>query len=196
MYPNIKVASAEPNKIVMRDGPVDLTVEPNRVGVQLFDRTGLKDLPATTAKIANSIFAILEVPEFTRIGLREIYWKVFPTKAEASAEVLKFGLLRLPEGKHFGVAGPPISPEIHFQREEGSKGFGVRIKAETVEFKVEFPYVWHKVAESIAEIRETLSFDIDCFVQGTILRSQISIEDWITQTLHVIRRDTDAFLGG
>lgn len=80
--------------------------------------------------------------------------------------------------------------------EEGSKGFSIRIKAEGIEYKLELPPIWHKVAKSVSEVHETLSFDIDSYVQGTILPSQIAFEDWITQTLHVIRRDTDGFLGG
>ena len=89
-----------------------------------------------------------------------------------------------------------LNPEISFRKEEGSKGFSIRIKADGVEYKLELPYLWHKVAKSVSEVRETLSFDIDSFVQGTILPSQISFEDWITQTRHVIRRDSNVFLEG
>jgi hypothetical protein len=196
LIPNATVANAAPNKIVMRDGPIELTVEPNRVGVQLFDQERLKAISAVAAEFTQMVSSILELPEFTRIGLRMIYWKVFPTKEAASDEVMKFGLLRIPEGRHFGVSSLPLNPEIAFRREEGSKGFSIRIKAESLEFKLELPYIWHKVAKSVAEVRETLSVDIDSYIQGTILASQIAFEDWISQTLHVIRRDANAFLGG
>ena len=53
-----------------------------------------------------------------------------------------------------------------------------------------------KLAKPVSEVHETFSFDIDSYLQGTILRSQIAFEDWITQTLHVIRRDANGFLGG
>jgi hypothetical protein len=173
-----------------------LTVEPGRAAVQLFDRDRLKDIPILAAKFSQTVSKILEVPEFTRIGLREIYERVYPTKEDAVAEFLKFGFLKIPEGKHFGVAGVLINPETNFRKEEGGKGYSVRIKTESTEYKLELPSLWRKVAKSILEIREKLFVDIDCFAQGTILSSQISFEDWITQTLHVIRRDTDAFLGG
>jgi hypothetical protein len=196
LLPNVTVPNAVPNKIVMRDGPVDLNVEPNRMCVQLFDRNRLKGIPAVAGEFTQMVSSILELPEFTRVGLRMIYWKVFPTKEAVADEVLKFGFLKIPEGRHFGVAGLPLYPEITFRKEEGSKGFSVRIKAEGVEYKLELPYIWHKVAKPVSEVHETLSFDIDLYIQGTILPSQIAFEDWITQSLHVIQRDANGFLGG
>jgi hypothetical protein len=196
LFPKAKVTNAEPNKIVVREGPIDLTIEPNRVGIQLFDQERLKDIPTVAAKFAQAVASILEIQEFTRVGLREIYWKVFPSREAAAAEVLKFGLLKVPEGRYFGVSGLPLNPEISFRKQEGSKGFSIRIKAEGAEYKLELPYLWHKVAKSVLEVREILSLDIDSFVEGTILLSQISFEDWITQTRHVIRRDTNVFLEG
>ena len=196
LLPNATVSNAVPNKINMRDGAVDLTVEPNRVIVQLFDRERLKDIPTIAGDFTAMVSSILELPEFTRIGLRMIYWKVLPTKVAAAAEVMKFGLLKIPEGRHFGVEGLALNPEISFRKEEGSKGFSVRIKAEGVEYNLELPYIWHKVAKSVSEVRETLSVDIDSYLQGTILPSQIAFADWITQTLHVVRRDASGLLGG
>lgn len=98
----------------MRDGPVELNVEPNRVGVQLFDRERLKGIPAVAADFTEIVSSILELSEFTRVGLRMIYWKVFPTNEDAAAEVLKFGFLKIPEGRHFGVSGLPLNPRNHF----------------------------------------------------------------------------------
>jgi hypothetical protein len=196
LLPKATVTNAAPNKIAMRDGPVDLNVEPNRVGVQLFDRERLKGIPALAGEFTKMVSSILELPEFTRVGLRMIYWKVFPTNEAAAAEVMKFGFLKIPEGRHFGVAGLPLNPEITFRKEESSKGFSIRIKAEGIEYKLELPYLWHTVAKPVSEVHETFSFDIDSYVQGTILPSQIAFEDWITQTLHVIRRDANGFLGG
>src|SRR5260370_10523920 len=110
--------------------------------------------------------------------------------------LMKFGLLRIPEGRHFGVSGVLLNPEIAFRKEEVSKGFSIRLKAESLEFKLELPHIWHKVTKSVEEVRETVVVDIDSYVQGTILPTQIAFEDWISQTLHVIRRDTNVFLGG
>ncbi|MBZ5625245.1 MAG: hypothetical protein LAQ69_42075 [Acidobacteriia bacterium] len=196
LLPKATVTNAAPNKIVMKDGPVELNVEPDRVGIQLFDRELLKGIPAVAAEFTQMVSSILELSEFTRVGLRMIYRKVFPTKGGAAAEIMKFGFLRIPEDRYFGVAGLPLYPEITFRKEEGSKGFSIRIKAEAIEYKLELPYFWHKVAKSVSEVHETVTFDLDSYVQGTILLSQIAFEDWITQTLHVIRRDANGFLGG
>jgi len=141
------------------------------------------------------VASTLELTEYTRLGLRMIYWKVFPTKEAAAEAAMGLGLLTVPEGRHFGVSGKPLNPEVAFRKEEGSKGFSIRIKAEGLEFKLELPYVWHTVAKSVAEVREVLSVDIDSYVEGAILPSKIAFEDWIGQTLHVIRRDADTFLG-
>jgi hypothetical protein len=195
LFPGVTVQTAEPGKILMREGPIDLTVEPFRVNVQLFDEETLKDFPMVAAKFTQAVASIFEVTEFTRVGLREIHWKTFPTKEEAAGELLKFGLLKIPEGKHFGVSGSPINPEISFRIEEAHKGFSIRLKAESVEYKLPLPYLWRNVAKPISEVRQMLSVDIDSFAQGTILPSQISFEDWITQTRHVIRRDANGFLG-
>jgi hypothetical protein len=195
LLPNATVANAQPNKIVMRDGPIELTMEPNHVIVQLVDRERLKAIPAVAAEVTQMVSSILELSEFTRVGLRMIYRKVFPTREAAAAEVMKFGLLKIPEDRHFGVAGLPLNPEIAFRREEGSKGFSIRIKAEGIEYKFELPLIWHNIAKPFSEVHESLTFDIDSYVKGTILPSQIAFEDWITQTLHVIRRDANGFLG-
>jgi hypothetical protein len=196
LIPSVTVVEAVPNKVVMREGPVDLTVEPNRVGVQLFERERLKNIPAVVAEFTQMVSSILELQEFTRLGLRMIYTKVFPTDELVAAEVMKLGFLKIPEGRHFGVAGLPLNPEITFRKQEGSKGFSVRIKAEGIEYKLETPYLWQKFAKPISEVHKALSFDIDSYVQGQILPSQIAFEEWITQILHVIRRDVDGFLGG
>jgi hypothetical protein len=179
----------------MREGPIDLTLEPNRACIQLFDQDRLKEIPRLAAEFAKMVASVLELQEFTRVGLRLVYWKVFPEKEAAAEAMVNCGLLRIPEGKHFGVGGLLVHPEIAFRKEEGGKGFSVRIKAEGLEYKLELPYLWHQVAKSVSEVHEQLSFDVDCYLQGSILLSQIAFEDWIVQTLHAVRRDSNSFLG-
>jgi hypothetical protein len=195
IFPTVTVANAAPNNILFRDGPVDLHVEPNRATFQIFSRDALKNIPAV-AEFLRMATSVLEIQTFNRMGLRMIYSKVFPTKEDAASELMKVGFLRIPEGRHFGVDGLILNPEIAFRKEEGSKGFSIRMKAEGVEFKVEIPYLWQHIAKPVQEVVETLTVDIDSYIQGTIIRSQIGFEEWITQAMHVIRRDTNEFLGG
>ncbi len=195
LFPGLTVVSAQPNHIVMREAAIDITVEPNRFHVSIFDEDRLKEIPRLAAEFAKIVLSNLEIQELSRVGLRLIHAKIFPEKESAADAVVKVGLLNIPEGKQLGVAGSVIRPEAAYSREEKGNGFSVRLKAESIEYKLDLTPLWRKVAKSINETREQLTFDVDSYLQGTILLSQIAFEDWINQSLHAIRRDSGAFLG-
>jgi len=195
LFPDAIVVNAQPNNVAMREGAFELTWEPNRAGIQLFDSRELKRAPRLFAEFGQAIVSALQLRDLKRVGLRMIHGKTFPDKKAAAAAMLGCGLLSIPAGKHFGVSGEPLFPELSFRKEEGSKGYSVRLKAESLDYKLDLPYVWHKIAKSISETREQVTFDVDCYVEGTILLSQLSFEEWLTQTMHVIRRDYSPFLG-
>ena len=196
LFPDITVITADPSKIVMRDGPIDFTVEAGRVAVQVYEESKLKDAPSIAGKFAKMISSKLELAEVTRIGIRTVYSKTFPTREAAAEALLKLNLLNIPDGKYLGAAGLPLNPEMSFRKEEGNNGFSIRIKAEGIEYKLELPYLWRSIAKSVKEVHEVLSFDVDVYLHGIILLSQIVFDDWIAKTMHVVRRDSGHFFGG
>lgn len=193
-FPGVRVVNAQPNLVSYRDGPLEITIEPHHVVVGLFDQSRLKEMPKVAGDFVRMVLSVLDIEEVKRIGLRLIYMKTFSDKEAAAEAVVALDLLNIPEGKYFGVAGTILRPELAFAREEKGRGFSIRVKAESVEYKFELGPQWQNIAKSINETREQLTFDVDAYLQGSILLSQIAFQDWISQTLHVIRRDSEPFL--
>jgi hypothetical protein len=112
IFPETPLVSSQPNLVHMRSRAFELSWEPQRAVIQIFDPDQLKGAPRLTAQFGEVIASELELEEFTRVGLRWIRYKTFKDKESVAAAVLECGLLNIPEGRRFGVDGVVTLPEM------------------------------------------------------------------------------------
>jgi len=197
--PELKPSHVEPSKVIFEtktDHEVQLTLEPKRLIViavrpdkKLLEFSKLVDQFAEIAADATAIST------YTRLGLRVSFWKEYADRESAAEALLTTGSLNIPEGPHFGLSAPIVDPEIAIRREDGKHGFLLRLKAETVTFDFQVPFGLAHFAKREPITIHRVHLDVDCYTQAPVERSQLYISDWIDQTLHVMKRDSQKFFG-
>ena len=195
-YDELKNVSAEPGKVVFRlDHRFQLITE-----VQSFtivshnpDRS-LKVFTSVASEFYSIITKILELKEFTRIGLRFTYRQDFPNRREATEAILGTKLIRVPEGKYFGLKSDPLMADYGIRWEENARGFHFRLRVDSREYNFEPPFGWEGVPSEKVE-KHSVACDCDFFTTTLTGVSQFSLVDWIDQSLHMMNRDTSHFLG-
>jgi hypothetical protein len=128
-----------------------------------------------------------------RVGLRFIYEKDFPTKEKAAEEFLKNRIFNFPSGKYFGLNVVPLYPEYAFRLEGSAVGVTLRYKSEGRKNEFEPPFGVTSI-EPLKEERQFIVFDVDYYTTAKLLLTQLSMSEWINQALHVIKRDSNAFM--
>jgi len=202
-FPDLKRQHVEPARVVFASigAPVEreLTVEIGRMGfVEYNPDRQLKRFAEAVDRFVEIVKSQLRPDQYQRTGLRTIFRKEFEGPEEAAEPLLAMGfhqVLVAPE-KLFGVPGPSIQPELSLRREDGKNGFAIRLKAETQ--RIELPPIpgWPELALPIAKTRHWLLLDVDCYIQTAISVDALATEEWILQTVHVIKRDCAQLLDG
>jgi hypothetical protein len=137
----------------------------------------------------------LMIDEYTRIGLRLIYYKSYPDKEAASQALLSTNLVSVPEGAYFGIKGSPTLPEYSIRWEEGKRGVSIRFRVESFKYELTPPLEWQDI-EPVSKQHNRLAYDLDYYTIGTVAPGQFNVIEWISQGLHMVNRDTDKFLRG
>lgn len=136
--PNLKMQRAEPNKVIFAstgEHESQLVAESGRIVASEFnpDRK-LTQLTEMASVLTSAAVEALDLVEFTRVGLRVIFIKEVPSQEESARAVFSTGLIKPLQGeKVFGIAKPLTGPEYVVHGEDGKNGFGLGLKAETVE---------------------------------------------------------------
>ena len=197
-WPDLKSFEAQPDKVrcTLKDR-FRLVVEMKQSGVQdyLPDRP-LNELKKMACEFKAFVEEILEIKSYTRVALRLIYLKEYPT-AEAAAETvegLKF--INIPKGPHFEIDKSPIHYDCVIRFEDNEIGTILRLQTSKQEVTVETPFraKWMKIPPLEAE-RYILAYDIDYFTLKRVEVGKLDVEEWIKHAFHVIKRDSNALLG-
>lgn len=138
----------------------------------------------------------LRVPKFSRVGLRPTFLKRFNAIDEAVQAFVSTGLVRVPDGRHFGIEGKLALPECILRYESDQLGCMAHLKVQTRKVGIlEKPL--GDVDFDLKEVeRHEFVFDIDYYTMSDVLVGQLKVEEWIRQAMQVVRRDAKIFLGG
>jgi hypothetical protein len=197
-FPKLKMKQADPGKTLFRlDQAVEVSVELGKLAVvAATPPTGLQEFTELSEAITRITSKRLSIGEYTRVGLRLIFVKEMSDRKAASEAVISTGMIAAPVGQQFGVSGEGLFPEYSIRKEDGKKGYSVRLKAEELTFELDLPIDWRGVAEPVSRKPLRVSLDVDFYTIGVVTTGQFNVTQWISQAAHVIRRDSDTFLRG
>jgi hypothetical protein len=194
-WPALKLVRGEPSHI-------SFTLEnQHELAVTLEKANAVSHFPAmsTFVQLADTFTGLvtqhLELDHYIRIGLRLFYFRAFPSREEASKAAVSIRILNPPEGRHFGIEPPYLLPECAFRLEGPSIGVTIRLRAEGRVVDFQPPMNARGLKPHHAEDWGVL-FDVDYYTLANVTIGQFKAEDWINSAVHVIRRDSEAFLGG
>jgi hypothetical protein len=153
----------------------------------------LKDVIEKVTEFVEILNSLLEIDIYLRVGLRIFYFKEFDSKESATRAVLSSNIVNIESDKHFGINGEFLLPEYAVRWKGKSTGVTVRVRAEGRVFDIS-PGISIEHFTPVHKEQEGIVVDVDYYNEGVISVSQFRAEDWISQALHLVRRDIHAFL--
>lgn len=153
----------------------------------------LKDFADAAEDFHAILRKTLNVPIYTRVGLRIIHVKDFKTIADATKAILALNQVNVPAGKFFGQAGEPKSVEVSYRWENKSNGLMVRIRSEGIVVQFSPPPSIPEI-EPLMKETQRLLFDLDYYTVAPVTPSQLNVVDWVNNIVHMTNRDTKVFL--
>jgi len=136
----------------------------------------------------------LEIPVFTRIGVRYLARKEFKTVDEAKAALASLALANLKPTKRFNSSDSPT--EVLFRWEDAEIGAFVRFKAETTNVKMTIPVELRATVPKVDRQIVGLTLDVDYYTVAPVEREQWEPEEWLGQKLRMVRKEVDGILQG
>lgn len=199
-FPDLKLSQAEPGNISFNIGrSFGLTVNLDKAVISGFRVS--KDVERFTSLVQTSLDALVEtlgVAAFSRIGIRPVYVKRYPSKEAAGIAVATSGLIKITDKKVFNVdvEGAHIQGEYVFRREGSSLGFMLHVFAlgQKIEFAANID-VDPKDVPDVAFEKYGLAVDVDYYTTASSAVGSFRATDWINQALHTIARDARTVLG-
>lgn len=199
-YPELKLITAQPNVTTFRIGSqCELSVEIDKTATRSHNPgRSLGEFQGVAQNLLDVAANALGISEFTRLGIRLIFLREYPSLEEASAALLSLKVLRIPDAPNFGVKGGlPLSPEYGIRWENEDFGATLRMKAENLLFKQDLPFGWE--GPTLMEMDKELAgfyLDVDYFTKSIVNVNQLKADEWIGTAYHNIRRDLTRILEG
>lgn len=157
--------------------------------------TSLAGFVECVEEFLNAVTEVLEIDEFTRVGLRLMFEREYQNINTANEALFRTNLVQCPKGPHFGIEGKPSNPSYLVKWEGEKRGAMVHLHTETR--KIEFnPPAQMTGVEGFEKELNRLLFEFDYYTRAPVALSQLRVSDWISNALHLARRDSGKFLGG
>ncbi len=194
----LEMSSAEPNRTVFKwKNMYEFSALVERANVNvLFPGSTLEDEGYKVFdKFIELVASALKISDFSRIGFRTIFQKPCESEKDASAQLLSLGLLKPPEGKHFGISGDitRLSFDARWEGEE----LGSRVQIFTQKEETDFdPPPGIDELKSVHTSKNLITYDVDYFTTASTSVGQFKPLKWIPPVMQIIRRDAKDFLGG
>jgi hypothetical protein len=196
MWPDLKPGKIEPSDTsFILENQYDLAVTLDKA--HIIDHkpsSNLENFIERSDSFSRLVCKTLEILFFNRIGFRLTYTKAFSDKLLAANAVTSTKNIHVPEGRHFNINGKVSLPGYLIVWEGESAGIRIGLRAQ--DRKIDFEAV-PGVAEieSIHLEKHELVYDVDYYTLGKVSIDQLNLKDWIQQIYHLIRRDSNYFLG-
>ena len=134
----------------------------------------------------------LNIPAFTRVGLRQIFSKKVPEMKDAEKFITEYGLLNVPEAIRFGASDKLNEFVVRWQGSE--TGATLRLKAEFSRLEVSLPGETEDEDLKLEREANTLVIDVDYYTVARVNRDQWDPTAWIPQSGRIVRKEVDRFL--
>jgi hypothetical protein len=195
-YPTLKFKEVVPAKVrATVDDKYQLAVEIDKLSASVFLSVGsLGDYMELCQQLLSGAVKALELTAFSRIGLRLVHRRDFQSVKEASEVLISTNMMKVPQGKHFGIEGHPTLPHYAMRWEGDTLGVQVNFRTQERKVTVE-PIMGEPTVQRIDKELFELIFDVDYYTIGSVDVGQFRVSDWMSNAMRVIRRDSKVFLG-
>lgn len=153
----------------------------------------------TFAQLADLFIGLLcevfEVSMFTRVGFRVKYWKEYPSLEDAAEAIQSLRLVNLPSGTHFGIENSPREHLYRVRYEGENVGVSLHLRniEMTAEIELSIEATWSEISP-VKVKKVVIEVDLDYYTKKQTDIGQLSVQEWILNADHIIRRDIDIFL--
>ncbi len=198
IFPTLKIISAEPNKssfVIDRDA--ELFCEIDNFRISYYEpKASLTEFIGVAKPFYEICTRVLEIEEFSRLGLRLYFFKEFDSIEQASEIFAKSNLLKLPSSSEFmDIEGKVSLPDMAFIWENDNLGCMVHIKVESRKLRLEAPLNFRFIQPTL-QSQHGILIDVDYFTKSSVTASQLEIETWIKQGIQRIKAQIDRFISG
>lgn len=193
-WPELINKSANPNQTSFSlPKKYDLTVEHDKTFLishrQKIERT-LEDIKFYIDLVRKT----LDIKSYSRIGARFFYEKKFNTEEEAINSFINANVINIPTGRQLNIEGKVSQPQYVLKLE--NEDIGVRVSLQVANKKIEFnPPNEITEIEQIKIESNLILFDIDYYTKTNTNTGQVDISYWFNQAYHLVKRDSNSFLG-
>lgn len=196
IWKNLKMGKAEPMVTsFLADERYELSLRLGRAHfIDFLPSSSLKEFIENAELFVNLVVDSLDISEFTRLGFRLLYSKKFNDKAEAANSFISTHMLNVPGGKHFNIEGKIIMPKYSFVWEGESTAVKVSLTAQDRKFDLDVTPGVEELTSVHVE-RSEIIYDIDYYTLKNTKRGQLNVKDWISHAYHLVKRDSNIFMG-
>jgi len=196
IWSDLKMGKAEPMVTTfIVDDRYELSVQLGKAHfIDMLPSSSLKEFMANAELFVNLVVDSLEIYEFTRIGFRLIYSKKFKDKAEAANALISTNMLSIPSGKCFNIEGKVLMPKYSIRWEGESTAVRVSLTAQDKKIDLDVNPGVEELTPVHVERSEVI-YDIDYYTMKHIKKGQLNVKEWISQAYHLVKRDSNIFMG-
>ena len=146
------------------------------------------------AQIAREFFKLtsthLKLSVFTRLGLRQIYFKEFKSRGDAALAFNSLRLVKVPDTRKFEIEGPPVNGGYSIRWESDKKGALVVCRAETRKMDYDPPIESAQLFNPIHREQSGIVVDIDYYTVAPADSGQVDVGEWMNHAVRIVTRDT------
>lgn len=198
-YPQIANKQVEPNSVAVKLAPcLDAVIQIDKAIItSSLPPTDLTPLKDAAMVLMPMLLDHLPIEKYTRIGMRTIYHKPFPTQLAAVEYLQQCVSLPSPNGKVMNVDGRVLEQAYSFRWQGEATGFHLRLSAVESRIGMELPaeFLHLKPADSNLTLYRTI-VDIDYYSHAQVSVDQVRPDDLIDSWLKLIRRDLSKVFHG
>lgn len=138
----------------------------------------------------------LSIRLYSRVGLRVLFAKEYPTREAAAGALLSTGLIQPASEPVFELQSSPwVEPEVSLRKEDSKAGCWFRLKAETLKIEFQPAFGIAKYFQEKSTTKERLILDVDYYLHQAGDATRLQFDEWIKQAFHLIRRDSRKLIG-
>jgi hypothetical protein len=196
LWPSLKLHEAKPAQTVFSlDRKQELTASLDQARfLDVAPDRSLEAFGAMASQFLRIVAKALETTHYTRVGLRQMFFKQFEDDRSAADAVLASGRLVPPSKAPFGVGGSPLQPQYVLRWEGDTLGVRADVRAEgrVLDF---IPPGHIRQLQPVHVETQGVVYDVDLYtVVASVGIDQLDVREWVRNAVHVLRRDTDEFL--
>lgn len=199
IWPGLALSESQPNEQALQGPGVKVTHSLTSGVVVLWGEKGF-DAPTVErlVRTLNVWRTTFQLQTATRVSCRSKFVRDYGRRGEASAQLLSWGLCRMPTSKVFGQSqeSEQNGVELLFRFEDETSFAVVRTGVEslTLQLKAEGPEAHEFPSANEKKEKHRLFIDFDRGVLGKIGLQDFNLAEWIKGYQHLLRRDIEKVL--